>query len=560
MSIDNDEVLHMYESANHLVAQATSQRSGRPGDMLEPDWETNMRICDMVNSSPRPDVLSMIIVKCIETTIRVHADNPRVMWFVLLLLETLVKNCGYHFHEAINNKEVMKRIEKLGGKRVFKPKKVFPRPTTAHGFMKARVQEKVLSLFQAWGPLHPGELPVYEEEVQKLKRKGVMFPVPKPEDTAPFEVFRPASSGSRSSSSSSTSRPSTSSSSSSTSSSRSPSSVPSSTRTKITDSEKKLIDEVENGLSLFESLVEANSASEIQQDDIARELSNDLAGKRPKVTEMIEKYVVESDDERLMSTLFGMLERLELVQLKYDVLLAGGDIKEIFEDGAKFREEDEDDWESEEESGDERSKQSDFGMGKLNINSNRQTRSTPQPVPTAQQQKDEILEWVLSNIPSAPSISPNRRQLSLPLQPEPAHIVPPPQTLSPQNPFSPSFIPQQPQQAFHTPTFQPPYNPASPSFQPQLQQPFTNFNQPPQYSIPTFQPLTQTQPQLHQPSFVQPPPQQLPFDPPMQTQAPQSPHPPTFQPNNWGYPPVQQQQNQFYKPQQPTQQPFDPRH
>lgn len=82
--------------------------------------------------------------------------------------------------------------------------------------MKARVQEKVLSLFQAWGPLHRGELPLCmccvgcscscrchfaemnllnfyyiildEQEVEKLKRKGVMFPAPKPEDLAPYEA------------------------------------------------------------------------------------------------------------------------------------------------------------------------------------------------------------------------------------------------------------------------------------------------------------------------------------------------------------------------------------
>ena len=49
------------------------------------------------------------------------------------------------------------------------------------------VEVKAMRIIQSWGMLHPGEFPVFLEEVEKWKKKGVIFPPPSEADLVPME-------------------------------------------------------------------------------------------------------------------------------------------------------------------------------------------------------------------------------------------------------------------------------------------------------------------------------------------------------------------------------------
>ncbi|MEQ2260351.1 E3 ubiquitin-protein ligase tom1, partial [Xenotaenia resolanae] len=125
------------------------------------DWELNMEICDIVNSSeegPRD------AVRAIKKRI-VANKNFKEIVLALTVLETCVKNCGYRFHILVTTRDFIEGVL---------VRSIIPRnnpPQVVH--------DRVLAIIQAWAdafrssPDLTGVVSVYED----LRRKGLEFPV-----------------------------------------------------------------------------------------------------------------------------------------------------------------------------------------------------------------------------------------------------------------------------------------------------------------------------------------------------------------------------------------------
>ncbi|XP_038124157.1 target of Myb protein 1 isoform X3 [Cyprinodon tularosa] len=125
------------------------------------DWELNMEICDIINSSeegPR-DAVRAIKKRILEN------KNFKEIMYALTVLETCVKNCGYRFHILVTTRDFVEGVLL---------RSIIPRnnpPQVVH--------DRVLAIIQAWAdafrssPDLTGVVSVYED----LRRKGLEFPV-----------------------------------------------------------------------------------------------------------------------------------------------------------------------------------------------------------------------------------------------------------------------------------------------------------------------------------------------------------------------------------------------
>ncbi|XP_072224962.1 target of Myb1 membrane trafficking protein isoform X1 [Leuresthes tenuis] len=127
------------------------------------DWELNMEICDMINSSEEGCVPKDAI-RAIKKRI-VGNKNFKEVMLALTVLETCVKNCGYRFHILVTTRDFIEGVL---------VRAIIPRnnpPLVVH--------DRVLGIIQAWAdafrssPDLTGVVSVYED----LRRKGLEFPV-----------------------------------------------------------------------------------------------------------------------------------------------------------------------------------------------------------------------------------------------------------------------------------------------------------------------------------------------------------------------------------------------
>ncbi|XP_059406976.1 TOM1-like protein 2 isoform X2 [Carassius carassius] len=131
------------------------------GSLQNEDWTLNLEICDIINETEEGPKDAMRAVKK-----RLNGNrNFREVMLALTVLETCVKNCGHRFHVQVANRDFIEGVL---------VKIIIPKTNPP-----AIVQEKVLSLIQAWAdafrssPDLTGVVHIYEE----LKRKGVEFPM-----------------------------------------------------------------------------------------------------------------------------------------------------------------------------------------------------------------------------------------------------------------------------------------------------------------------------------------------------------------------------------------------
>uniref|UniRef100_A0A3B3X1Z0 VHS domain-containing protein n=1 Tax=Poecilia mexicana TaxID=48701 RepID=A0A3B3X1Z0_9TELE len=83
-----------------LIERATN--SSLPSE----DWELNMEICDLTNSSeegPRD------AVRAIKKRIVANKNFKEIM-LALTVLETCVKNCGYRFHILVTTRDFIEGV------------------------------------------------------------------------------------------------------------------------------------------------------------------------------------------------------------------------------------------------------------------------------------------------------------------------------------------------------------------------------------------------------------------------------------------------------------------
>ncbi|CAI5465935.1 unnamed protein product [Closterium sp. Yama58-4] len=96
---------HSDTSASHLVDKACSEY------LAEPDWTTNLQLCDLLNVSPGKvgDAMRAVHKK-------VTSRHPQVQLSALTLLETVMKNCGGAVHAQVVEKGVLADVAKIAKK------------------------------------------------------------------------------------------------------------------------------------------------------------------------------------------------------------------------------------------------------------------------------------------------------------------------------------------------------------------------------------------------------------------------------------------------------------
>ncbi|KAM7463561.1 hypothetical protein LguiA_031682 [Lonicera macranthoides] len=149
--------------ADKLVEDATAET------LDEPDWATNLELCDMVNHDR---INSIELIRGIKK--RIMLKSPRVQYLALVLLETIAKNCEKAFSEVAAERVLDEMV------------KLIDDPQTV-----VNNRNKALMLIEAWGESSDElrYLPVYEETYKSLKSRGIRFPGRDAESLAP--IFTP---------------------------------------------------------------------------------------------------------------------------------------------------------------------------------------------------------------------------------------------------------------------------------------------------------------------------------------------------------------------------------
>ncbi|XP_058183023.1 TOM1-like protein 1 [Rhododendron vialii] len=164
MSFKMRELFQGQNEADKFVEEATADT------LDEPDWATNLELCDMINHDK---INSLELIRAIKNRIN-SLKSPRVQFLALVLLETVVKNCDKAFSEVASERVVDEMV------------KLIDDPDTL-----VENRNKALMLIEAWGDSSDDlrYLPVYEETYKSLKARGIRFPGRDSESLAP--IFTP---------------------------------------------------------------------------------------------------------------------------------------------------------------------------------------------------------------------------------------------------------------------------------------------------------------------------------------------------------------------------------
>lgn len=147
MSIKMREFFQGPNQTDKLVEEATAET------LDEPDWATNLELCDMVNHDR---INSVELIRGIKK--RVMLKSPRIQYLSLVLLETVTKNCEKAFSEVAAERVLDEMV------------KLIDDPQTV-----VNNRNKALMLIESWGESSNElrYLPVYEETYK------VHYPQPK---------------------------------------------------------------------------------------------------------------------------------------------------------------------------------------------------------------------------------------------------------------------------------------------------------------------------------------------------------------------------------------------
>lgn len=144
--------------------------------LSEPDLATNLEVCDMVNEKAgnAPHEAAATVVRLI------NSQDPQVVELALVLLDNLVKNCGYPFHLQISRKQFLNELVKR-----------FPE---RHPARYTRPQRKILAYIEEWYQTlckhskYKADMSYIRDMRRLLSYKGYVFPEVRGEDLA---VLRP---------------------------------------------------------------------------------------------------------------------------------------------------------------------------------------------------------------------------------------------------------------------------------------------------------------------------------------------------------------------------------
>jgi len=279
------------QEIDSIVAQLLDGATIRGDAINEIDWDVFITICDLINE--RPQFFCKAFGKGIRAHMKKHSKEPRIIWLTLNLLETCVKNCGQAFFFEISTKEFIDPLRKIadrvrkskGGKKV--------KSLSARDLYSDRIEEKILRLIQSFGPLNPiHPQNIYTEYFEKMRKKGIIFPVPSFEDKTVFTQPQTRSSAPKSRS------------------------VPAHSKDIPADIRQKL-EEIKSVVTLVEQIATASPGENLNNNEIAAELKPNIMGQRDALTALIQKYS-DGANESFLSICFLLFERVENVLGMYD--------------------------------------------------------------------------------------------------------------------------------------------------------------------------------------------------------------------------------------------------
>ncbi|CAH1645453.1 unnamed protein product [Spodoptera littoralis] len=129
---------------------------------LDPDWPTILQICDLIRQNDCSPKYAVAAVKK-----KLYSSNPHQAMFALLVLESIVKNCGSGVHDEVTSKAFCEMLRDLV-------------KTTQH----ENLRNKILELIQAWAFAFRNS-PKYrsvQDTVNILKAECYKFPPLKESD------------------------------------------------------------------------------------------------------------------------------------------------------------------------------------------------------------------------------------------------------------------------------------------------------------------------------------------------------------------------------------------
>jgi len=146
---------------DRVLEKATSQL------LLEPDWTSNLMICDSIRQG---DTNPKYAVNAIKK--KFYHQNPHAALFALQVMESCVKNCGDLIHAEIATKAFMAELRDL------------VKQTTDDN-----IKEKVLELIQTWGTVfrNSPKYRIVTDTLNLMQAEGWKFP-PVREAEAMFEA------------------------------------------------------------------------------------------------------------------------------------------------------------------------------------------------------------------------------------------------------------------------------------------------------------------------------------------------------------------------------------
>ncbi|KAL6616284.1 hypothetical protein ACP70R_038554 [Stipagrostis hirtigluma subsp. patula] len=265
-------------SAASRVDKATSHL------LMGPDWAVNLEICDIINA----DVWqTKDVVKAVKK--RLQNKDPKVQFYALTLLETMMKNCGEYVQREVAEQHVLQEMVKIIQKK-----------------NDMRVRDKILLLLDSWQEAFGGpgsKYPRYHWAYLEVKRTGVVFPR-RPIDAPP--IFTPPATHNSQTYGS-------------------PSYAAESLNERMSSDAETLslgdLNNIRNVTDLLNDMVHALNPSD--QMAVKDEIITDLVTQCRSNQQKLLQFVSSTGNEQLLKQGLEINDRLQIVLSKFDAMVSG---------------------------------------------------------------------------------------------------------------------------------------------------------------------------------------------------------------------------------------------